>query len=169
MGIKQLTDEQLTVFEQNYRNKNANTGGKYSLSEILLEKLRRNRSPFGTREVAAKIVELAQQSQDGFCTYGQIWSAFRPNTPWEGNSTQSVVASSLGRVVHYCVTNKLPILTTLVVQTGTRKLSDKAVQNIYNDCRDLGVDVGLSPEGFVSEQAKLARRLTLRDLPQAQD
>ncbi|MCS3764971.1 hypothetical protein [Bradyrhizobium centrosematis] len=169
MGIEQLTDEQLTAFEQNYRNKNATIGGKYSLREILLEKLRRNPNPFGTREVAEKIIELSHESQDGLCTYGQIWSAFRPETPWEGNSTQSVIASSLGRVVHYCVTNNLPIITTLVVQTATRKLSEKAIENIYNDCRELGVNVGISPQLFVDEQAKAARQLVLNDLPHPKD
>jgi len=167
MGIEQLTDEQLDAFESNYRRARKTEGGKYSLSEILLEKLRRKPAVFGTRQVAAKIIELAQQSADGLCTYGQIWSEFRPNTPWEGHKTLAVVASSLGRVVHYCVTNNLPILTTLVVQTGTRRLSHEAIQNIYNECRELGVSVGPDPEAFVRTQAELARRLALHDLPAA--
>ena len=155
MGIEQLSDEQLDAFESNYRKAKKTDGGKYSLSEILLEKLRRKPAVFGTRRVAAKIIELAQQSEDGLCTYGQIWSEFRPNTP----------SSSLGRVVHYCVKNNLPILTTLVVQTGTRRLSHEAIQNIYNECRELGVSVGSDP--FVRTQAELARRLALHDLPAA--
>lgn len=165
MGIEQLSNEQLDIFESNYRRAGKTEGGKYSLSEILLEKLRRKPAVFGTREVAAKILELAQRSEDGLCTYGQIWSEFRPNTPWEGHKTLSVVASSLGRVVHYCVTNNLPILTALVVQTGNRSLSPQAVQNIYNECKELGVGVGLDPEAFVRSQAELARQLVLQDLP----
>jgi hypothetical protein len=165
MGIEQLTDKELDTFESNYRKAKKTEGGKYSLSEILLEKLRRKPTVFGTQQVAAKIVELAQNSADGLCTYGQIWSEFRPDTPWEGHKTLSVVASSLGRVVHYCVTNNLPILTTLVVQTATRRLSQAAVQNIYNECRDLGVSVGPDPEAFVSRQAELARNLASHDLP----
>lgn len=168
-SISEYTREELDRFEVRYRERGLVEGGVFSLREILLEKLRRNPNPFGTREVAAKIVELARESEDGLCTYGQIWSAFRPNTPWAGNNSQSVVAFALGRVVHYCVINKLPILTTLVVQTGTRRLSDKAIGNIYNDCRELGLDVGLNPEGFVREQARLARRLALHDLPKAED
>ena len=158
MAIEQLSDEQLDAFESNYRKAKKTEGGKYSLSEILLEKLRRKPAVFGTREVAAKIIELAQQSADGLCTYGQIWSEFGPSTPWEGHKTLAVVAPSLGRVVHYCVTNNLPILTTLVVQTGTRRLSHEVMQNIYNDCRELGVSVGPDPEAFVRTQAELARR-----------
>jgi hypothetical protein len=156
MGIEHLSDDDLENFESNYRRAGKSEGGKYSLREIMLEKLRRKPAVFGTREVASKIVELAKQSQDGLCTYGQIWSAFRPGTPWEGHKTLAIVASSLGRVVHYCVTNRLPILTTLVVQTGTRALAPKAIQNIYNECRELGVDVGHDPEAFVKEQAELS-------------
>ncbi|MDA9478910.1 hypothetical protein XI03_31385 [Bradyrhizobium sp. CCBAU 65884] len=165
MNVDELTDEQLDTFEANYRRVNKTEGGKYSLSEILLEKLRRKPTAFGTREVAAKILELARGSDDGLCTYGQIWSEFRPNAPWEGHKTLSIVASSLGRVVHYCVTNDLPILTTLVVQTGTRQLSEKAIQNIYNDCRELGVRVGPDPDAFVRKQVDLARALAISDLP----
>ncbi|MBR0925736.1 hypothetical protein JQ561_03885 [Bradyrhizobium diazoefficiens] len=168
-SIAEYTRQELDTFELRYRERGLTEGGVFSLKEILLEKLRRNPNPFGTVEVAAKVIELARASDDGLCTYGQIWSAFKPNTPWEGNHSQSVVASALGRVVHYCVTNRLPILTALVVQTGTRRLSEKAILNIYNDCRDLGLDVGLSPDGFVSEQAKLARQLALHDLPKAED
>jgi len=53
----------------------------------------------------------------------------------------------------------------LVVRTGNRKLSREAIENIYNECRDLGVSVGPDPEAFVSGQAELARNLALRDLP----
>src|SRR5215212_2682712 len=91
MGIEQLTDTELDAFEANYRKAKKTDGGKYSLAEILLEKLRRKPSAFGTYEVAGKIVELANKSDDGLCTYGQIWSEFRPNTPWEGHKTLSVV------------------------------------------------------------------------------
>lgn len=165
MGIEQLTDEQLDTFETNYRRVGKTEGGKYSLSEILLERLRRKPTVFGTREVATTIITLAQKSDDGLCTYGQIWSEFRPNMPWEGHKTLALVASSLARVVHYCVINRLPILTTLVVQTGTRRLSEQAIQNIYAECRELGMDVGHDPKEFVARQAELARSLVLHDLP----
>ena len=57
MGIEQLSDEQLDTFESNYRKAKKTEGGKYSLSEILLEKLPRKPAVFGTRQVAAKIIE----------------------------------------------------------------------------------------------------------------
>lgn len=60
MFLEQLSDEQLDAFESNYRKAKKTEGGKYSRSEILLERLRRKPSVFGTRQVAAKISELAQ-------------------------------------------------------------------------------------------------------------
>jgi hypothetical protein len=78
MPISELSDKELDRFEASYRRVNRTEGGKYSLSEILLEKRRRKPSEFGVREVAAKIVELAALSADGLVTYGDIWNAFRP-------------------------------------------------------------------------------------------
>ena len=69
MPISDLTDDQLDNMESNYRGAKKIEGGIYSLSEILLEKLRRKPSPFGVVEVARKIVELASISKDGLVTY----------------------------------------------------------------------------------------------------
>jgi hypothetical protein len=69
MGIEQLSDEQLDTFESNYRKAKKTEGGKYSLSEILLEKLRRKPDgafhAFNTR--VSCLAELAQleTSADG--------------------------------------------------------------------------------------------------------
>src|ERR1700686_3429055 len=119
MSIEDLTDDQLENFAANYRRSKRTEGGKYTLSEILLEQRRRSPSPFGTREIAAKILELARQSNDGFLTYGELWQSFRPDSPWLGNGTQRIVAHSLSRVIGYCVRHKLPIITVLVVRGAT--------------------------------------------------
>jgi hypothetical protein len=74
MPISDLSDTELDRFEASYRRAHKTEGGKYSLSEILLEKRRRAPSVFGVREVAAKIVELATLSDDGLVTYGDIWN-----------------------------------------------------------------------------------------------
>src|SRR2546421_11576324 len=116
MGIENLTDDQLESFAANYRRSKRTEGGLYSLSEILLEQHRRSPSPFGTREVAAKILELARQSDDGFLTYGELWRSFCPDSPWSGHGTQQTIAQSLYRVIGYCVRNQLPIITVLVVR-----------------------------------------------------
>src|ERR1700675_1560273 len=123
MSIESLTDDQLENFAANYRRNKRTQGGKYSLSEILLEQRRRSPSPFGTREVAAKILELARQSNDGFLTYGELWRSFRPDSPWSGHGTQQIVAQSLFRVIGYCVRHQLPIITVLVVRGTSRRLS----------------------------------------------
>jgi hypothetical protein len=165
MPISDLSDEELDRFEANYRRENRMEGGKYSLSEILLEKKRRNPSPFGVREVAGKIIELGGASDDGLVTYGDIWNAFRPNSPWEGHKTLRIVANTLGRVIYYCVTNRLPILTVLVVRSNNRRLSSQAIENICRECRELGVDVGPDPMAFVENQIELSRNFVIDQLP----
>jgi hypothetical protein len=168
MPISDLSDKQLDIFEGAYRKAGKIVGGKYSLSEILLEKKRRRPSVFGVREVAAKIIELATESSDGLVTYGDLWKAFCPNTPWEGHKTLRVVADSLGRVIHYCIINNLPILTVLVVQASNRKLSDDAIRNIATECRELGLQVGPDPGAFVDHQKTLARSVIVEQLPSAE-
>jgi hypothetical protein len=165
MSISDLSDTELDRFEASYRRANKAEGGKYSLSEILLEKRRRKPSAFGVREVAAKIIELAKLSDDGLITYGDIWNAFRPGVPWEGHKTLRIVADSLYRVIHYCVTNQLPILTVLVVRGSNRRLTNEAIQNIFNECRELGVDVGIDPKTFVNTQIELSRAVVIDRLP----
>jgi hypothetical protein len=167
MSISDLSDAQLDQFDANYRRLNKMDGGKYSLSEILLERRRRSPSAFGVREVAAKIVELSASSPDGLITYGDVWNAFRPGRPWEGHKTLRIVADSLYRVVHYCVANRLPILTVLVVRGGTRRLTSEAIENIFNECRDLGVNVGHDPSAFVDRQIELSRAVVSENLPEA--
>ena len=56
MPISDLSDKDLDRFEASYRRANRTEGGKFSLSEILLEKRRRKPSAFSVREVAAKII-----------------------------------------------------------------------------------------------------------------
>jgi hypothetical protein len=167
MPISDLSDAQLDNLEANYRKANKTDGGIYPLSDILLEKLRRRPTAFGVVEVARKILELAKTSDDGLLTYGDIWKAFNPNTPWKANYSRRVVADSLYRVIHYCVTNHLPVLTVLVVRGSSRKLSPQAIQNIYDECRALGVDVGLEPKAFVEKQVALTRAIKVQCLPKA--
>ena len=47
MPISDLSDRELDHFEASYRRANKTEGGKYSLSEILLEKKRRRLGAFG--------------------------------------------------------------------------------------------------------------------------
>jgi len=56
-------------------------------------------------------------------------------------------------------------LTVLVVRSSNRKLSSKAVENIFRECRELGVDVGLDPKAFVDKQIELSRAVVNDQLP----
>lgn len=165
MSIERLTEGQLSALEENYLRAKRTEGGIYSLSQVRLEKLRRNPSPFDIREVASRIIELARNSSDGLLTYGELWTSFRPNERWEGHKTLSIMSKTLGRVISYCVRNKLPILTVLVVQAANRQLSAAAIENIYNECRGLGVDAGSDSQAFVHRQVSEARSLAVDSLP----
>lgn len=167
MAIADLSAKELENLEANYMRLGKTTGGKYSLQEVRLEKLRRQPNPFGTREAFIKIIELAKGSPDGRLTYGDFWSAFRPDEKWKGQGTATIVKQALGRVAAYCVDHNLPIVTTLVVHSANRELSAKAKENIFNAARDLGVDVGADPTAFIDKQVAGAMAITVRDLPPA--
>jgi hypothetical protein len=165
MGIESLTDRQVSLMISRYEERDLTEGGRYSLAELKLEQLRRVHSPLPHVEVARKIVELAEQSEDGLITYRDIWEAFRPGEPWRWPVSNNSVNPSLARVVEYCIRNQLPIPTVLVVQEGKRKLSPEAVQNIYGEARALGVDVGLDAEVFVDRERERARQVVSASLP----
>lgn len=165
MAIADLTAKELDNLEANYVRLGKTTGGKYSLHEARLEKLRRQPNPFGTRESFIKIIELAKGSSDGKLTYADLWSAFRPDEKWKGQGTATIVKQALGRVAAYCVDHGLPIVTVLVVHSANRELSDKAKENIFNAARDLGVDVGADPEAFVERQIVGAMKIATDHLP----
>lgn len=140
-------------------------GGKYTLQEILLEQKRRLPTYWSAKDVTTRIVELASSSTDGLVTYGDLWKSFNPAIPWEGHKTLRVVANALGKAIYYCVTNRLPIVTVLVVRGQTRRLSTEAITNIYQECKELGVDVGLSDVDFVQAEIRKAMDLLVTDLP----
>lgn len=165
MAVTDLTNPQLAAFIANYRKAGMTTGGKYTLAELLLEERRRSPSAFTPVEVARRIMAGAKASDDGRVTYLEIWQAFRPGEEWKGNASVKIVGGSLGRVVEYCIRNGLPIFSVLVVPTGTRKLTDQAIQNIYNECRELGVDTGIDAEAFIRREEARALAFVAQDLP----
>ncbi len=165
MALEDLTDRQVNSFIANYERSGKAEGGKFSLSELLLEKQRRIVSPFPPAETAKTIVEMAQASKDGLVTYKEVWQKFRPNAVWTGNAPRAEMAKALGRVIAYCIDNKLPILTALVVKGSTRSHSPEAVQNICNEARSYGIDVGTDPYGFVKSQQDRSRSLIVETLP----
>ena len=169
MPISNLSDADLSAFAENYRRAGKTEGGKYTLIEILMEERRRLPSFQSPRTITQRIVELAKISPDKRVSYGELWSSFNPDLKWEGHKTQKIVRDALARVIHYCVEKHLPIVTVLVVRQGPRTLTADAIQNIYDECKALGVDVGLDPVAFVTTETDRSQRLASGDLPAEDD
>lgn len=165
MEIGSWNDKQIASVIERYRKRGLTEGGPFSLSELLMEQRRRIKTEIPTVALVRKIVELARGSADGLVTYKELWTAFRPDEEWVGNKSQQIMGNALARVVEYCVRHQLPVLTVLVVKTGSRKLDPKAVSNICNDARDLGVTVGPDEGRFIDEQQEAARAVVLAQLP----
>ncbi len=163
--IEDLSPDELKRFIANYKREEKTDGGIYPLSDLLIEQLRRSDTPKNPKDVLRFVVESASASADGKTTYHDVWTFLHPDTPWKGNHSIKVVGSTLGAVIAYSVRNGLPIVSTLVVQSGSRKLSDRAIQNIYDECKSYGVDVGLVPTDFVAREAERAKHLELDGLP----
>jgi len=165
MDISEWSSKQLASVAKRYLAAGKTEGGKFPLSSILREQLDRLSTTLDTLAVARSILDLSRASPDGFLTYGDLWTAFNPNTPWSGHGTQLTIKNSLGQVVGYCVDNSLPIITVLVVPIATRKLTEAAIHNIYEQCRQLGVATGNSAREFVDDQISKARTISSADLP----
>lgn len=165
MTPRDLNDKQLHSMISNYRSSGAVEGGRWPLSELLLEERRRKPTKFSPRDVAAAIVLLSRASPDGLVSYHDVWKTFLPDTPWRGNNPRRIMADALYRVIGYCVTHGLPILTVLVVRKSERRLSPEAIENIYRESRELGVEVGNDPIGFVAQEREKALSLSATSLP----
>lgn len=151
MSIDKLKDSQIADNIRRYRERGLIEGGHYSLADLLAEQARRNPTPFEVDAVIAAIIEGSKRSTDGLVTYGDLWKRFT-DAPWVGNHSQQQVANALGRVVHHCRRHDMPILTTLVVQAGSRSLGKEAKENIFEEARELGYDTGVDKEKFIQEQ-----------------
>jgi hypothetical protein len=164
-SIEDLSPDELKRFIANYKREGKTDGGIYPLSDLLIEQLRRSDTPRSPKDVLRFVVESASASEDGKTTYHDVWRFLHPDTPWKGNHSIKVVGSTLGAVIAYSVRNGLPIVSTWVVQSGTRKLADRAIQNIYDECKSYGLDVGLVPAEFVARETKRAKQISLTSLP----
>ena len=165
MELSSWGDDKIERMIANYREKGVTEGGVVSLAELLVAQRRRIKSEIDTVALAKAIVTNAKAAADGLTTYKDLWTQFRPGESWVGNKSQQIMGKALSRVVGYCVDHRLPILTVLVVQSGSRTLDPKAVANIVNDARDLGVEVGPEPEKFIERQRELARAVADDALP----
>jgi hypothetical protein len=165
LGIDSLDERGLKAMIANYEQKSVAEGGKYTLAECLLERMRRQESPIPHVDLARSIIRRSRESADGRVTYLELWNEFRPGGSWKGNASIREVGLSLSRVIEYCIRHRLPLITVLVVQTGSRQLHPRAVQNIYDDARRFGVDVGHDPALFVATETSRSLDLVADDLP----
>lgn len=165
MTLAELTDKEVGNFISNYEKSGKDTGGKFTLAELHLEKLRRLKSPFPPAEVAKVIISIARKSDDGLVTYKEVWERFRPDSKWIGNEPRTEPGKALGTVIAYCIDHGLPLLSALVVQANKRSHSEEAIINIHNLARKLGVDVGADPKAFVQKQQQEALALVAEALP----
>lgn len=150
--ISAYSDYELDSLEHNYRKAARISGGAYTLHEVMNEKSKRATGGLDGKQLVSLILELSSQSQDGFTTYADLWAALYPANPWCGNKTVRAIMEVMDIAILYCVDNGLPIVTTLIVRSDTRKQSANAVTNIYNAARTYGVAVGTSEEDFVTMQ-----------------
>ena len=139
------------------------TGGKYSLTSAILESHRRQSSEIEVSLLAKFIFERSKDSPDGLVTYKEIWEFFFPNKPWSGNHPRTVISNALYKVIFLCVSNSWPMITTVVVQTQSRKLSDDAKMNIFNEAKELGIDVGLNVDQFIAQQLELTKTFLIKN------
>ena len=165
MTLDDLTDKEIENFISNYEKSGKETGGKFTLAELRVEKLRRIKSPFPPAEVAKAIVSIARESEDGLVTYKEVWEKFRPNSRWIGNAPRTETGKALGAVIAYCIDNNLPLLSALVVQANKRAHSDDAIMHIHNVAREHGIDTGVDAKIFVKRQQEEALKLVADALP----
>ena len=155
-SVHDLSLEELQTMIQNYQRNKVAVGGIFTLAQLRLEEKRRAPSRFSGSEVVGGIIQLVRNSSDGLTTYGELYDLLSSGLRWKGNATQSEMSRALDRGIYYCAENSLPILTVLVVRQ-TRKLGPEAVQNIYDECKGIGIQVGVSPEIFIEAELKRCR------------
>jgi hypothetical protein len=165
LSIEDISIDRLRDMERRYVERGVTTGGPHSLYEIRIELRRRLPSDFDVRKVASTIIELARASPTQLTTYKAVWDALLPGRVWKGNHSQQILANAFGKVIAYCHRHQLPVLTALVVNGSMGTLTDKAVFNIANECRELGMNTEPNDRAFVERQAEEARAIALNALP----
>lgn len=156
-----LTDHEIRSMIKNYDGNGRTTGGKWSRAELALELDRRKKVIFVPRDLAMKILNLCHDAPDKRVSYGELWLAYHPAPLPKGQGWVKKVTDGLAVLGAWCVDNDLPILSTLVVNNGTRELKDTACENVWNYIKAITNDTSLSARDFVDEQAKLAMELPM--------
>lgn len=158
--IKLLSDKQVNTMIENYRRAGKAEGGVFSLAELLMEQSQRIDSGQTPQAIVDAICRLSRESDDGLTSYKSIWAEFYPDKDFVGNATQKIVGKMLGSAAGYCAINGLPALTTLVVPHNTRKLTDKAMENIHMAWQEFGRHVDTQdPRDFCEAEVMKAKEL----------
>jgi hypothetical protein len=167
MKVSDWSNEQIETLIGRYRDRGIVEGGKFTLSELLIEQKKRAPSRFGGAEVVKGIIELARRSVSGVVTYGELYHYLSDGLPWKGNATQRDMGNALERGISHCVENRLPVLTVLVIrQSGS--LSPEAVQRIYTEAKEFGLDVGLNADSFVALELEKCKAFIRQDIEKGQ-
>ena len=165
--VEKLTDAELVTLEGNFVKKNVVVSKHYALADVRREILRRATKGIDGGEVVRHIVELAAKSSDCFTTYGALFSKLWPSEQFIGNGSVSRVMMALGAAILWGVQQGLPCVTTLVVQTNGRRLSERAAANIYATLKGLGVEVGDNIEDYILAETLAAMDLVAKSVMKA--
>lgn len=161
MDIKNLKDDQLENLIGNYARKGVSTGGPFPLDVCMRERAMRQPTEFDVNQTFDAIVEMSRNSEDGTITYGALFERLSGGRPFVGHHSLKNIGNALGKVVARCINEKLPILTALVVpQNGM--ITQKAIENIYEESRRLGKPVPPNPNEFYEQQLRDSRELIRR-------
>lgn len=152
--IQGIETKDLEDLARRYEERKLTEGGIFSLREVKIELARRlAQHTIPTRALFDFIVCGVAASPDHRLTYLEVWENFHPGQEWKGNHSIKIVGKALGAVIGYCHESHLPIVTVCVVQKGSGSLSEQAEENIFNEARAFGVNVGShSPRSFCEAQ-----------------
>jgi len=166
-AVTQLTDAELDNLERNFLARGVAVGPHYTLREVRHEKMRREAVGFDGAKVVHTILQLCAASPDLCTSYVGLHDALWPTECWSAYASLTKIKKALGAALLYCNDNDLAAVTTLVVRAADRRLSDAATVNIYNTCKRLGQDVGVSADDFVLRNAIAAMDLVQEAYPAA--
>lgn len=117
-------------------------------------------------EFARAILLTAQEKTDHRASYSELWEHLHGEPPHYRSFFRkfSTPFADLGRT---SIVLKLPYINALIVSKRTRQPSRAAVDNMAEFIKVHGIATGRNAREYLDEQAKLAEKLTLKDLDRA--
>ena len=165
--LSAIKDSALGSLIDRMRSAEDTSKAPYTLAELLQENRRRKPAGiFSAAEVGKLIIQLVAENGGQPVSYGEVWSALRPDEPWHMHKSRKEIGDVLDRLSFYCIRHGMPLIGTLVINKSEKDLTDPAKKNVYAAAKERGMDVGLDREGFVSQQQQMARNLAVRQWPE---